>query len=83
MRTQGEFNRGYIAGAVLLPLQQLQRRVGELDKYKNQPILIYCASGNRSTTASKILLDRGFKNIMNLRRGIHDWVRDGYLVVKD
>ncbi|MCF7822655.1 MAG: rhodanese-like domain-containing protein [Candidatus Marinimicrobia bacterium] len=78
VRTQGEYNRGYIEGAVLIPLQEIQSRIGELEQYQNQPILIYCATGNRSTTASKILLDRGFKDIMNLRSGIVGWARSGY-----
>lgn len=80
VRTRGEYNRGYIDGAVLISLQEIQRRVDELEMYKNQPILIYCATGNRSTTASKILLDNGFKNVMNLRRGIVGWARNGYAI---
>jgi len=78
VRTKPEFNGGYIKGAMLIPLQELQARVNELDMYKNQPILIYCATGNRSTTASKILLDRGFKDVMNLRMGIMGWGSQGY-----
>ncbi len=78
VRTKPEFNRGYIKNATLIPLQELQQRSNELDMYKNQPILIYCATGNRSTTASKILLDRGFKDVMNLRMGIMGWGSKGY-----
>jgi len=78
VRTQDEFYRGYIKGAVLIPLQELQRRTAELELYKNQPILIYCATGNRSTTAAKILLDKDFKNVMNLRMGIVGWASKGY-----
>ena len=78
VRTAAEYNRGYIKGAVLIPLQDLQMRTKELEMYQNQPILIYCATGNRSTTASKILLDQGFKDIMNLRMGIMGWASKGY-----
>ena len=78
VRTEGEFSSGYIKGAKLIPLQELQRRSGEVEIYKNQPILIYCATGNRSTTAAKILLDQGFKNVMNLRMGIVGWASKGY-----
>ncbi len=78
VRTQSEYNRGYIKGAVLIPLQELQARAGELEQYQNQPILIYCATGNRSTTASKILLDQGYKDVMNLRMGIMGWASKGY-----
>ena len=78
VRTKNEFSRGYIKGAVLIPLQDLQARAGELEQYQNQPILIYCATGNRSTTASKILLDQGYKNVMNMRMGIMAWASKGY-----
>ncbi len=78
VRTRGEFSQGYIKDAVLIPLQEIQERAGELEMYQNQPILIYCATGNRSTTASKILLDLGFKNVMNLRMGIMGWASQGY-----
>lgn len=78
VRTKAEFSRGYIKDAVLIPLQEIQARAGELEQYQNQPILIYCATGNRSTTASKILLDEGFKNVMNLRMGIMGWASKGY-----
>ncbi len=78
VRTKNEFNRGNLKDAALIPLQEIQRRLPELERYKNQPILIYCATGNRSTTASKILLDKGFKNVMNLRMGIMGWASKGY-----
>ncbi len=78
VRTKREFSNGYIRGAKLIPLQELQQRSNEIEMYQNQAILIYCATGNRSTTASKILLDRGFKNIMNLRMGIMGWGSQGY-----
>ena len=78
VRTKNEYSQGYIKGAVLIPLQELQARAGELEQYQNQPILIYCATGNRSTTASKILLDHGYKNVMNLQLGIMGWASKGY-----
>ncbi|MEA3288000.1 MAG: rhodanese-like domain-containing protein [Candidatus Marinimicrobia bacterium] len=78
VRTKREFNGGHIKGAALIPLQELQKRYPELEMYKNQPVLIYCATGNRSTTASKILLDHGYKDVMNLRMGIMGWGSQGY-----
>jgi rhodanese-related sulfurtransferase len=78
VRTPGEFKRGHLKDALLIPVQELQRRIKELDEYKDKPILIYCATGNRSTVAAKILLDKGFREIYNLRYGISGWARDGY-----
>lgn len=82
VRTRGEFERGYLQGAYLLPVQVLQQNISQLEKYKNQDILIYCATGNRSTVASRLLIESGFKKIYNLRYGISDWERRGYSVVR-
>lgn len=82
VRTRREYAKGHLENSILLPVQELQKRISELDVYKNNAILIYCASGNRSTVASKILIDSGFNNILNLRYGIADWARKNYPVVR-
>jgi rhodanese-related sulfurtransferase len=82
VRTPGEYSRGHLENSVLIPVQNLQSRLDELADYKDEPILIYCASGNRSTVASKILIDKGFTRIFNLRRGIGDWIKHRYPIVK-
>ena len=82
VRTRGEFSNGHIKNALLIPVQELQKRVGELSEYKHSDILIYCATGNRSTVASKILVDNGFKRITNMRYGIYQWAKSQYPVIK-
>ncbi|MCG8634571.1 MAG: rhodanese-like domain-containing protein [Desulfobacterales bacterium] len=82
VRTPGEYAGGHLEDSILIPVQQLQARAGELADYKEEPILIYCATGNRSTVASKILIDRGFTRIFNLRKGIADWYKKGHPIVK-
>lgn len=73
VRTPLEYREGHLENAALIPIQELQGRVNELMKYKDENILIYCATGNRSTVASKILLDNDFKRIFNMRYGIYEW----------
>ena len=82
VRTQMEFQRGHIEGANLLPVQVLQQYIDKLEPYKNQDILIYCATGNRSTVASRLLIESGFMKIYNLRHGISDWSQRGYPVTR-
>lgn len=82
VRTKGEFDGGHIEGAMLIPVQEIQRRHGELAEHKNDPIFIYCRSGNRSTVAAKVLIDNGYTQIINLRPGIKDWVKHDLPVVK-
>ncbi|MDA3790987.1 MAG: rhodanese-like domain-containing protein [Desulfobacula sp.] len=82
VRTPKEYATGHLENSILLPVQELQKRISELDVHKNNAILIYCASGNRSTVASKILIDAGFKKIFNLRHGISGWAKNNYPIVQ-
>jgi len=82
VRTPNEYKRGHLANSVLIPVQELQNRHQELGTDKEREILIYCATGNRSTVASKILIDNGFKHIVNMRGGIYDWSKKNYPVVR-
>ncbi len=82
VRTPNEFYSGHIKDAILIPLHQLEDRVSEIASYKEKDVLVYCRSGNRSTVASKILIDKGFKKLYNLRPGIKGWQKAGYDIVK-
>lgn len=82
VRTPNEFYEGHIKNAVLIPVSQLSGRLSEIEKYKDKDILVYCRSGNRSTVASEIMIQNGYKNLYNLRRGIKGWIKEGLNVVK-
>lgn len=82
VRTPPEFQSGHINQAQLIPVQELQARIHELENHKNETILVYCRSGNRSTVASKLLIDSGFKRVYNLRDGINGWMQEKHNLVK-
>lgn len=82
VRTDGEFKAGHLENAMLIPVQVIQKDYVKIEEYKEKPIFIYCASGNRSTVASRILIEKGFTNIYNLRPGISGWARAGLKIVK-
>jgi thioredoxin len=77
VRTPNEYYSGHLEGAKLIPLQQLDARISELNAYKDKDILVYCRSGNRSTVASQILIKKGFSKLHNLRPGIRGWEAAG------
>jgi rhodanese-related sulfurtransferase len=52
---------GQIDGVINIPVQELGKRVGELEKYKNKDLVVICRSGNRSAVATKFLNEKGFK----------------------
>ncbi|QED46657.1 rhodanese-like domain-containing protein [Cytobacillus dafuensis] len=74
VRTLEEYAEGHIPESSLLPLQELETRISELNKEKSY--LLVCRSGNRSGQAAQILIDNGFTNIYNLKTGMNEWPFD-------
>ena len=65
-----EFN----IGGTLFPLGKIQAmQVDELENLKDQEVIVYCRSGNRSGQAAQILDMMGFKNTKNLVGGMLKW----------
>lgn len=58
VRTPGEFMGGHVAGSINIPLQELQQRIDEIQAIRT-PIVLCCASGNRSGQASAYLKAMG------------------------
>jgi rhodanese-related sulfurtransferase len=63
VRTETEFDVGHAPGSVNIPLDQLQHNISRLNK--NKPIITCCASGIRSATAKRILINNGFAQVYN------------------
>jgi rhodanese-related sulfurtransferase len=76
VRTPDEFSTGHIQGSTLMPVQLLSQNLSELDEIKNKKIVVYCASGMRSVSASRILSEHGF-TVLNMSGGIGQWKSDG------
>jgi len=77
VRSKPEAMRARIAGSKLIPLPELDSRMGEIDKAK--PVLVYCASGGRSSAALAKLLKAGFK-AKHMGGGISAWIGESYPV---
>lgn len=72
VRTQAEFDTGYIEGAILLPDYEIEKKAKELLPDPDAVILLYCRSGRRSAEAAQKLLDLGYTNVYDFG-GIIDW----------
>jgi len=79
VRQPEEFRTGHIVSAKLIPLGELKRRINELPKDKE--IAVICASGNRSRSATKILLRAGY-NAINVKGGMTSWSGNGFTIKK-
>jgi rhodanese-related sulfurtransferase len=74
VRTEAEFNDGFIANAIQIDIHQMAdflEQIQKLDKNKNY--YVYCRSGARSAKACAIMNELGFENAYNLVGGILDW----------
>jgi glyoxylase-like metal-dependent hydrolase (beta-lactamase superfamily II)/rhodanese-related sulfurtransferase len=75
VREPDELERGAIVGAASVPLGELPKHAGSLPQ--GRPLLVYCASGMRSTTAASILERAGVGPVVNLRGGYGAWQEAG------
>ena len=66
VRTPEEHKSGYLEGAVLLPLADLESKISSKVSGKNTPIYIYCRSGRRAGTAVEKLKAMGYTDLHNL-----------------
>ena len=72
VRQPEEHKQKHIPNSLLIPLGDLQHRIKELEKYKNKEIIVYCASGARSSSACRMLSAAGY-SVRNLNGGMMMW----------
>jgi rhodanese-related sulfurtransferase len=72
VRTPQETSGGIIPGALLIPVDELERRQRELPK-NGKATLVYCAGGGRSAAACEMLSAQGFSGMLNLTGGFNSW----------
>jgi rhodanese-related sulfurtransferase len=78
VRTPQEYGQGKLAGSVLIPIGEFERRIGEVPK--NKTIVVYCAVGSRSLPVANFLSQQGYKDVYNMTDGIVGWYRNGFPV---
>lgn len=74
VRTPGEYMGGHVAGSINIPLNELPERIAELKKM-SQPLLLCCASGMRSSQATRFLTEQGVRCVNG-----GSWMDVNYLI---
>jgi sulfur-carrier protein adenylyltransferase/sulfurtransferase len=77
VREREEWDEGHLPGAVHVPRGHLESRIERAAPDKSRPVLVYCASGNRSAFAAKTLEELGYDHVVSLAGGFTDWKRNG------
>ena len=66
----------------LLPVTELDKRISELDKHKQKPVIVVCNLGQTAGAASKKLKAAGFENVVRLSGGMTEWKAQSLPVIK-
>jgi molybdopterin/thiamine biosynthesis adenylyltransferase/rhodanese-related sulfurtransferase len=77
IRELDEWTEGRIPGAIHLSRGLLESRIEQAAPDRTQPIILYCAAGNRSAFAAKTLAELGYESVSSLAGGYTDWKRSG------
>lgn len=83
VRDASEYAAGHLLNAQHIPLGELDKRLGELDKLKDKPVILNCQTGGRSASACDILRKAGFTQVHNLEGGIAAWEQAGMPVSRN
>lgn len=79
VRTRAEYDSGHVPEALHIPLNELERRVEELQPFKDAPLYVICQSGGRSAMATNWLNQREFSAV-NVVGGTTAWKAAGHPV---
>ena len=75
-RTPEEHATASIAGATLIPMQEIPQRVAELEAWRTQPIVVHCHHGMRSLQVVQWLRKQGFAQAQSMSGGIDAWSKE-------
>ncbi|HAT4245176.1 TPA: rhodanese-like domain-containing protein [Clostridium perfringens] len=73
VRNEDEFAKGHLKNAIQIPVKELKENLNDIEKFKDELVLVYCRSGKRSAEAVDILKENGFKNLVHMKDGISKW----------
>ena len=82
VRENNEYKDGHIIDSLHIPMGDVKNRLSELEKYKQDNVIVSCRSGHRSARICSLLKKNGYENIFNLKGGIMAWESDKLPITK-
>ncbi|MDR1854218.1 MAG: rhodanese-like domain-containing protein [Azoarcus sp.] len=82
VRALGDFEKGHLPNSRSLPLVDFDRRIGELDKFRDKPLIFYCDNGSSAAKAIAAVKKAGFEKLYSLRGGLYEWEKAGQPVTR-
>lgn len=81
-RSNNDFANGHITGAINIPAQDLEKRIDDLNKYKDKQLIVYCQTGTQNNKPCKFLAKSGFSSVLSLKGGLNAWTNESYPLEK-
>lgn len=81
VRRYDEWEQGHLPDALHVPRGSLESRIEGVVPDRQTPIVLYCATGERSAFGAKSLGELGYEDVASLAGGFTDWKRNGYEIV--
>jgi molybdopterin/thiamine biosynthesis adenylyltransferase/rhodanese-related sulfurtransferase len=78
VREQDEYAQGFIPGATWISRGQLESKIEDRFPNRQEPLVLYCAAGNRSALAARSLAELGYQDVKSMAGGFTAWKRAGY-----
>src|SRR6188508_1257036 len=78
VRERDEYEQGFIPGAVHIPRGNLESRIERAVPDRGTPLVLYCASGNRSAYSAKTLAELGYTDVVSMAGGFSRWKQNGH-----
>lgn len=82
IRDSKDFNAGHIAGSVNMPYANFESRKGELEAYKETPIVLVCKLGQHAGAVGRKLRAEGYTDVRRLSGGMAEWTANSLPLVK-
>lgn len=82
VRSAEDYAQRHILNALNIPDAELENRKDELDKYREKPVILYCATGSSSSRMARALAASGFKQVYALKNGLTSWQNANLPLIK-
>lgn len=82
VRDSPTFKKGHIAESINIPFSELKNRIGELDSYRERPIIINYSQGQSHHKIGRLLKNAGFAKCYHLKGGIISWQNAALPIIK-
>ncbi|MCK4863905.1 MAG: VTT domain-containing protein [Gammaproteobacteria bacterium] len=73
--------QGHVKGSLLIPLEEFNTRLSEIERFQEKTVMIICRTDRRSAKAAQILTKHGFADVHVVKQGMTDWNAKGYPIV--